>query len=215
MKKFLLISLFCFLVGIACVYGVNAYLQMKVRREFIEQIQPNLTPSQVLQYYWQSATANQIEDVKLFATTIPSSFWVRCEGQQPSSNSTGLEDGKHGKEFTGLTSGVISYTAMLRASRPSLTRLRIVSERIYENEAVVDFEYEVTSEIISKERAYFFNDTSGWKLFIVWPTDSLSHMIIEEYAAPREKCDPLRATDGPPFDFISPMPVPRISSGAE
>jgi hypothetical protein len=202
MKKFLLIALLCCLVGVACVHGVNSYLRMKARRAFIEQVQPNLTPSQVLQYYWQSATANQIDDVRLFATTIPSSYWVRCQGEQPISNSTGLEDGKHGKEFTGLTSGVVFYTAMLRASRPSLTRLRVVSERIHESEAVVDFEYQVTSGMVSKERGYFFYDTDGWKLFIIWPTDSLPHMIVEEYAKPREKCNPLPATNGPGIEYI-------------
>lgn len=205
MKK-ILVALLCFGIGVGLVYGVNAYRYSKARRDFVTYIQPNLTPSQTLQYYWQSSAANQIEDVKLFATKTPPSYWIRCAGELPGSSSTREETQTYGKEFEELTELVAIYTGMLRASKPGLSRLKIEGERVHENEAVVDFIYEVTPGHQMKEQAYFFHDGAAWKLFSV-NSREMDWMIVEEYARPREKCQPAPEFTGERIK-VDPVTIP-------
>ena len=186
----------------------------RLRRAFtaeLIEVRPSLSPTQALQWFWQLSSVNQISNAKLFVGRVPASFWMRCKDDPPPSNLELFETSKD-PDFFGMPEGLTSYTAMLRANRPGLRGLRIIEERIFEDEAVVDFEYLNAGTTAKRNRAFLKRDFNGWQLFEINFTDH-EWMKVDEYARERVECPKIENNfNGYLLDVGSkPNLAPRLS----
>ena len=145
MKKLTLILVLigCFIVGLAAKILVNNYERQKAKQQVISKIKndlPNLTPTDVFKRYWIFAAQNGLDELRLLTTKTPASFWVKCRGETPSEYlpEEKIEDDE---EFTGTIAPISPYIRMMRINRPTLSQLKILNETVFEDEAIVDFEY--------------------------------------------------------------------------
>src|SRR5262245_6517736 len=82
---------------VSLLFGADLALKysrkVAITRDLIAE-RPNLTPVQTLAQYFQLASENRIEDVALFVTKTPRSYWIRCKGNDelvPSFRAGGLK----------------------------------------------------------------------------------------------------------------------------
>jgi hypothetical protein len=77
----------------------------------------------------------------------------------------------------------------LYVSKSPLSRVRIKNETIYNDESVVEVEYNLTENVIYKY-SFFLINQDGWKIFNIIQSDSVD--ALTRYAMPRPKCSSIR-----------------------
>ena len=184
-KSFLILILVsCFVVGTSATIFITNYERQKAKQQVINKLKtdlPNLTPTDVLKYYWIFASQNGLDEIKLFTAKTPVSFWVQCRGEKPDEY---LLEEKivNDEEFSGTILNLRHDIRMMRANRPNLSELKILNEAVFEDEAAIDFEY-----LNDDNRAFFKKVDGVWKLFAIHQLD-LDFARWDEYAHPRSEC---------------------------
>ncbi|MET0752024.1 MAG: hypothetical protein ABWZ66_01560 [Pyrinomonadaceae bacterium] len=206
MKKTLLLLLLSVSLAMAVIATIYydqttdyVYKALGKEQSLSKTLYKDMTPSDITKEFWQLSKKGEFQQVENLITRTPPSYRIKCDGENKDSidnkaNNLPRVEVKDerliGKEDDSKTLEEKQLSLLKQHSETinlsQFKDLTVKNEYIYEDEAIVEAEYEITKDYRIHEIFFLKRENELWKIFIA---SSLELSIYNaNYAKERPPC---------------------------
>ncbi|MCD9188609.1 MAG: hypothetical protein LUM44_19480 [Pyrinomonadaceae bacterium] len=205
-KKIVLILILGFIsLSIMTVVSANSY-------RYLFNGKQELFPNDVVRQYIDNSLEGKENEVAQLVTNFPPSYFEPCVKKESDVNEESINKIRFKPKNLKIENNKIDLTDSLSdnflkyinsndestlpflearyifAQKSIITNFNFIKTNVYDNEAIVSVEYNISNKTTSYSDFYLKKDENGWKIFLVLSKNSTEYLKNETYAQEEKGC---------------------------